>query len=443
MPRPPLAALAALAAVVALTITACVRAGGETAPAPAPAAAPPLPPPVQAPASRPTAAAAAPAWPAIEREPELAVMILRAASPRVRVIRPLRLPGGGEIPAGTHAIAVSGDGFRIGGRFVPGPQPDLRADGAGDTFAIDGVTLGGGLRLARRGEQVEVIELVGMEAWLAGVLPAEMHPRWPVEALGAQAIVARSYAAARWQARQGQAWHLLRGTADIAYDGAVPPSSEVAAAIRETRGQLLVHGGQAILARFHACSGGRTEDSEALWPGATLIDGRTPLAQYMHRVEDPASVEGARGLNWTRTHQQWRTALTLAELSEKLGAWSKADRRRPAIGQVGAIAIGSTTPSGRVATVRVTHRNPAERTDTIDANEFRLAVGAVKLRSLWWEKSAMASARGGQWVVEGRGFGHGVGLPQVSAWWLANDGAQAADIVARYYPDATLARIWR
>ncbi len=80
--------------------------------------------------------------------------------------------------------------------------------------------------------------------------------------------------------------------------------------------------------------------------------------------------------------------------------------------------------------------------DRLGSTEFRLAVGAVKLRSLWWEKSAMASARGGQWVVEGRGFGHGVGLPQVSAWWLANDGAQAADIVARYYPDATLARIW-
>jgi SpoIID/LytB domain protein len=434
----------ALTGLILLTVTACVRAGAGAGAEPERTSAPPLPPPSSAAPVRTLPPAAAPAWPALNREPELGVMLQRGATLRARLLQAHTLPGGGEIPAGSVTITAAGEGFRIGDHVIAGPLAELTPVGHGNTFSIDGITCSGRLRLSRMRGEVEAIEVVGMETWLAGVLPAEMQPRWPVEALGAQAIVARSYAAARWQARAGQAWHLLRGTADVAYDGAEPATTEVASAIARTRGMLLVSGGQAILARFHACSGGRTEDSVALWPNATLIDGRTPLGRFMHQVDDPASVEGARGLNWTRTHQQWRAAITVADLSERLGAWSRADRQRPAIGQVSAIAIARTSPSGRVAAVKVTHRGRSgERSDEIDALEFRLAVGANRLRSLWWEKSVMASAKGGQWVVEGRGFGHGVGLPQVSAWWLATDGMKAEDIVARYYPDATLARLWR
>lgn len=430
--------------LVLLSLLACVR---STAIAPSP--------PSQS--GRPATAAAAtasgpvaplplaaPRWPALDREPELGVMLQRGATLRVRLLLPHRLADGRELPAGSIDISAAGEGFRIAGRVVAEPRCELAAVGSGRTFSIDGVTCSGRLRLARQRDAVEVIEVVGLETWLAGVLPAEMNPRWPVEALAAQAIVARSYAAARWQTRAGQAWHLLRGTADVAYDGAEPPSAEVAEAIRKTRGELLIHGGQAILARFHACSGGRTEDSAALWPDATLVDGRTPLARFMRPVDDPASVEGARGLNWTRTHQQWRAAFRLDELSDRLGTWSRADRSRPRIGAVRAVAIAATTASGRVARVTVTHKGPdGERSDELSGFEFRLAVGANQLRSLWWEKAVMASARGGQFVVEGRGFGHGVGLPQVSAWGLASDGISGEDIVARYYPGTTLARMWR
>jgi SpoIID/LytB domain protein len=431
---------AATLVLILLSLLACVRSTAVAPPAGQaghPAAAAP-----SAPAAQVTPTA--PRWPALDREPELGVMLQRDTTLRVRLLLPHRLADGRELPAGSIDITAAGEGFRIAGRVVAEPRCELLAVGSGRTFSIDGVTCSGRLRLARQRDTVEAIEVVGLETWLAGVLPAEMNPRWPVAALAAQAIVARSYGAARWQARAGQAWHLLRGTADVAYDGAEPPSAEVAEAIARTRGELLVHGGQAILARFHACSGGRTEDSAALWPDATLLDGRTPLAGFMRPVEDTASVEGARGLGWTRTHQQWRAAFRLDELSDRLGSWSRADRRRPRIGAVRAVAVAATTASGRVARVTVTHAGPeGVRSDELSGLEFRLAVGANQLRSLWWEKAVMASARGGQFVVEGRGFGHGVGLPQVSAWALAGDGVSGEDIVARYYPGTTLARMWR
>jgi SpoIID/LytB domain protein len=136
--------------------------------------------------------------------------------------------------------------------------------------------------------------------------------------------------------------------------------------------------------------------------------------------------------------------LGTADITEALRGWAAKDRSRPRFGEVRAVRIASTLPSGRVGRVTVVHQAAGgERSDELDAKDFRLIVGANKLRSLWWEKAVMVSAKGGQLVVEGRGFGHGIGLPQVSAWYLANDGVRGEDIVARYYPGATLAKVWR
>jgi len=427
--------------LVGLSLVACVRASATPVAAPA-FVRPPAPP--VAPRETPPAAAA-PAWPALTSEPEMGVRIVRGSNVRIRLLVAHRTSSGAELSAGTYDASIQGGSIRFGSRDLPGPRASLvPVTPAAQTFQADGVRCSGKLLLSLAGRELDVIEQVGLETWLVGVLPAEMLPTWPVEALAAQAIVARSYAAARWQARAGQDWHVVRGTADVAYDGAEPASAGVTAAINRTRGELLIHGGQAILARFHACSGGRTEDSAALWPDATLIDGQTPLARFMRPVDDPASVEGARGLGWTRTHQQWRAALSTADITESLRGWAAKDRSRPRFGEVRAVRIASTLPSGRVGRVSVVHRaSGGERSDELDAKDFRLIVGANKLRSLWWEKAVMVAAKGGQLVVEGRGFGHGIGLPQVSAWYLANDGVRGEDIVTRFYPGATLAKVWR
>lgn len=430
-----------LGIVAVVTAAACARDTAATSPARPTVIAPP--PPV-APGPRPPAPAG-PAWPAIDHEPQLGILLHRGPEVVCRLLLPCTLSDGTELPAGPLAVRAAGDGFQVAGRRIPGPRATLTPRGSGPVVSIgsgkDADRFAGSLLLARNRGDVELIERVGMEDWLEGVLPAEMNPNWPVEALVAQAIAARSYAAARWQTRHDEDWQLVRGTADVAYDGAVEPSANVAEALGRSRGLILVHAGQAILARFHAASGGRTEASDVLWPGATLVDGATPLARFMAPVEDPASARGAQGLGWTKTHQDWRTAIPLADITARLRTWAEAVPSRPRIGTVRSVRIAETRPSGRVAAVTIVHRTAAgEREDRIDATEFRLAVGAVRIRSLWWERCAMA---GGQLAIDGHGFGHGVGLPQVSAWALANEHVRGEDIIARYYPGAVLSRAWR
>ena len=72
------------------------------------------------------------------------------------------------------------------------------------------------------------------------------------------------------------------------------------------------------------------------------------------------------------------------------------------------------------------------------AADFRLAVSPVRIRSVYWERCVIASKSPGYLVLQGRGFGHGCGLSQVSAWYLAKRGESAERIVARFYAGARI-----
>ena len=97
--------------------------------------------------------------------------------------------------------------------------------------------------------------------------------------------------------------------------------------------------------------------------------------------------------------------------------------------------------SGRVATVRVRHRlDGATRFTALAGIDFRLAVDPVRLRSLFWERCIVTAEEPPYLILEGRGFGHGCGLSQVSAWYLARRGESAAAIVARFYAGARIER---
>ena len=102
-------------------------------------------------------------------------------------------------------------------------------------------------------------------------------------------------------------------------------------------------------------------------------------------------------------------------------------------GKVIGVDIVSKTPEGRAREVRL---RTASGERVMSAVDFRLGVGPEKLRSTWWIESAW---RGDTFAVEGRGFGHGVGLCQVGSRGMAEAGESAEEILLHFYPDAVLA----
>jgi len=443
-----------VAGVLSVELLACVA---PMAQAPVPRTEPDEPArPVATPPAVTSPAGTAPAakvLPTLDREPLLGVLIARGPRVALELSASAELEAGGKrraLAAGTHALEVRGGGLVVGGEPL-GATLTL-ASGARPIFALDAIprfgkprrlTLSGDLLVRADGNELEVIERVPMETYLASVVGAEMNPKWPAAALAAQAIVARSYAAARWMERSSEPWqvHWHFGV-DMAYHGWSESNAKVAAAIAPTRGEVLVYRGFPVLALFHASSGGRTESFERIKPGVLAPDGKTPIAAAMPVVTDDAALLGAEGLSLSASHGRWKADLPLPEVGAALVKWAAEDASRPRFGTLEAVSIVDRhEDSGRVKSVSLRHRlDGATRFTTLAATDFRMAVSPVKIRSLYWERCVIAAKEPGYLVLEGRGFGHGCGLSQVSAWYLARQGESPERIVARFYAGAKIER---
>jgi peptidoglycan hydrolase-like amidase len=393
--------------------------------------------------------------PALDHEPLLDVLLARAPRVTVELQAETTLDVGGSavrLAPGNATFELRGGGWALAGATRGASGPGVLASGGRPIFALDALPqfgapkrlrLSGDLVVRADGDALAVSERVPMERYLASVVSAEMNPNWPPAALAAQAIVARSYAAARWMERAEEPWQLnWHFGVDMAYHGWSPESERVAAAIAPTRGEVLMFRGFPVLALFHASSGGRTEAFERVKPGVLAPDGKTPIADAMPIVTDDAALLGAAGLGLSASHGVWKADVPLPEISSALQKWSAGLSTRPRFGTVEGVSIERRHPdSGRVASVSIRHTlDGATRFTTLAATDFRMAVSPVRIRSLWWDRCVIASRSPGYLVLEGRGFGHGCGLSQVSAWYLAGRGEAPETIVARFYAGAKVER---
>lgn len=391
--------------------------------------------------------------PALDREP--IVDVLLAQGPRLRFV----LASGGDADCGGTRVRVAAGEMiaeAVGGRvrIAGGSAASIVITGATGFSATLRPPFGPDQRLSFAGTPVLVadggdvllIERVPLERYLAGVLPVEMSPSYPLAALQAQAVAARSYACAHILDRFDQKWQLhWHFSVDMAYHGAaVKTSDTVRRALDDTRGVLLTYRRMPVPALFYASSGGTTEAAGNVWPDLRFTDG-TSASAAMPVVADPACEGGAKGLKLTGTHWRWKANITLAEVGKSLQQWSREKPGRPGFGTVDSVrVVDRAGDSKRVAHVAVRHRSGKKKAveTTITGHDFRMAVGPGVVRSTSWDRCVIAKDKGGVLVLEGRGFGHGVGLSQISAWQMAKTGSTSDAILKRFYPGATLDDRW-
>jgi SpoIID/LytB domain protein len=135
----------------------------------------------------------------------------------------------------------------------------------------------GQLQVSSANNKLQVINLVGLEGYLNGVVPSEMPYYWPLEALKAQAVVARSYALAT---RRSGAFDLYADTRSQVYRGISAERLPTNAAVAATAGRVVLYGGQVAHTYFFSTSGGKTASVVDVWPTAK------PLP-YLVSVQDP------------------------------------------------------------------------------------------------------------------------------------------------------------
>ena len=302
------------------------------------------------------------------------------------------------VRARARGAAIEVDGRRAGVFRLASERP----------IRLNGREYPGRLELVRNGDGFAVVAEALLEDYLVGVLRAESNERWPIEALRAQAIVARTYAAYHRRLNAGKPYHIVASTAHQQYAGRVPAGSPVWEAVRSTTGQVLLWEGELFPAFYHTESGGYTEDPRTVFAARNM--------PALRPVRDEFA--GAS------PHYAWSLDVRLADLGAALR------RAGYDIGTATAIGIVERTPSLRAAWVVVYGARGSAR---LRGNDFRRILGYDALKS-----TLFAVAVDGRVArFAGRGWGHGVGMSQWGGKAMAEQGYAAERILEYYYPGTT------
>lgn len=324
-----------------------------------------------------------------------------------------------------------------------------------------------------------VINRIRMEEYLRGVVPSEMSPAFPKEALKAQAICARSFALANINKMSAKGYNLDDTTVCQAYFGTLKEDPRTDAAVLETTGQVAIYDNKVANTIFFSESAGYTENSSDVWGG---------YQPYLTAVEDP----------YSGTHEnEWNYEISAESLTQLLY------KNGYDVGKLYQMKLYPTPMTGSISTLDLIG---SKGQTTVRATDFRNILGNTKLKSTHFRFSEndlqtthQSSFQGAIYVINsseksilsgtevyvldgkgnvrlkkygdirgdlspssvnrpsfgggadpktytlnsnivfyGRGYGHGVGMPQASAKKMAEAGKLAEDIISFYFRGVTV-----
>lgn len=185
------------------------------------------------------------------------------------------------------------------------------------------------------GQHLTFINLLNLEEYLYGVVPEEVPALWPVEAVKAQAVGARTYALRNMGSYLDEGFDMTNTTVDQAYGGVLKEHPNSTAAVQATTGEVVRYNGQLAETFYHSSSGGHTEPVSFAWGGSSV--------PYLIGVPDFDNVP-------KNTSYQWNVTFDLATLQTKFAA------RGIDVGEIKSIAPASPPnyEGGRPPTWKIT-----------------------------------------------------------------------------------------
>jgi SpoIID/LytB domain protein len=419
---------------------------------------------------------------------------------RLRLEGSYRTDAGQAVEAGEYVVSREGDGLLLAsGPLRLRAERSLRlepGDPASARLTVHDVTIGkdfhwqrresqqfqGALRSVASGAGLVLVNELPLEDYLVSVVSSEMRASCPPELLRAHAVVSRSWLLAqlerakapavaqatrghdasgeriRWYDRENHdGFDVCADDHCQRYQGVGKAfSPEASQAVSATRGLALTHGGRVCDARYSKCCGGRTEVFATAWEDRevsylqSVYDGPGAAPAEAVSLEDPARAEAwilasppaycrrndreflSRVLpgfdQETRDFYRWEVSYS----QEELGAIVEA-RLGAGLGRILALEPLERGPSGRLVRLRI--RGEASSLVVGKELEVRRALSRSHLYSSAFVVTAEAPDR---IRLRGAGWGHGVGLCQIGAAAMADEGRSHEEILGHYFRGAVL-----
>ncbi len=260
--------------------------------------------------------------------------------------------------------------------------------------------------------ETDKVETMDLEKYLEGVLAGEMKNNWPIEALKAQAILARTFVLNFISEKESK-----YSGADISTDIKEAQAYDLKAvndnikkAVNDTKGEVLSYNGKFPFTWFHAHSGGMTEKAKE---GLEFEKEEPPYTKIVDSKDSPEAPDDVK---------RWTASFTAKQLLDAAGV----------SGPLTSVEIGKKSESGRAVTLKVNGKD-------VSAPSVRLEIGSTKMKSTFLESIEL---KNGKVTIIGKGYGHGVGMSQWGAYGMAKNGEKAEDIAVYYFNNLSIVRLW-
>lgn len=240
-----------------------------------------------------------------------------------------------------------------------------------------------------------VVNFVGLEDYVKGVVPNEMSASWPLEALKAQAVCARTYVTANQNKYRQYGFDMTNDTYCQVYRGLNGANETTDRAVDETAGLFVRYEGKLCSVAYFAADGGATEDSENVWSDTVI--------PYLRGVKDPYE----------------------ADIDFYCKSWSVTVPRP----QTGDISV-TNTPIGNVMTVTANGQ-------TYSKDNVRTFLKNVGVTYTSRHFTVTYNASDDTYTISGGGYGHNLGMSQWGAYSMAKVHNQSfEDIIGFYFTGA-------
>ena len=256
--------------------------------------------------------------------------------------------------------------------------------------------------------EIIVINILGIEKYLSSVVGSEMPAKWPLEALKAQAIASRTYALKQ---KGNQLYDIDSTQKNQVYNGLESKTYKTARAVRSTRSMVLIYKNKLINALFHSSSGGMTENSQDVWKNEY---------SYLSSVKD---------FDRNNPKLRWQKKFSNEELESLF----------PEIGGLKKIEILNISNTGRVKNVELFGNFGSNKMSGVDLRK-KLNLKSTFMRFKFIEDKKNISDNDNSnitieknLIVLGQGSGHGVGMSQWGAKFMASKGQKAERILKHFY----------
>ena len=347
-----------------------------------------------------------------------------------------------------------------------------------------------------------LLNVIDVEAYLCGVLPAEVGANWHNEALRTQAICARTYVLKQSMNRAEKGYDVVDTDADQVYKGAGVETAKTNQAVASTAGEVLTYGKDLAITYFHSDSGGHTADISDVWGTnypylkgvPEIVNYKSPVSSWNAKIsaqriqnavkkvtgDDIGEIsevqvsevdDGGRAVTMTfigsngsksMKASQFRTAVSPREIKSTMltpsgGAFKVDNKATPS----GIVTPQKTQASDTALTfeeerglAKMASEGVFTSTELIDMlsnpgklkKYYQTGIGRVGKKSEPAKKPRnkygySVEKAGNDFIFYGRGWGHGVGMSQWGAMAMAEQGYTAEKILAHYYPGTSVKKI--